>query len=273
MPPEVVCNCGEYHDTRCLIAKLLRNCWCTPLWLALLLGWVELDPCSNGRSHIKADVSLYEDDDGLTYIAPASWRVFINPPYGHGQVIRWIRHYVHTRFIFLLRWDPSTAWFQELLPQCDYVWFPPSRVDFEPPPRIRESSNPYPHALYLRDPPEDLLERLKGAGYLFRVDEAFIAMHLRRHEDRQTSVRPRGNADREDCPSTRRARGSRAGVRRLLEQVRERQADTGPEQLSLWDEAERTAWECLAAGAEAASPRGHGAKDDPGGAETQADSS
>src|ERR1051326_7590870 len=48
------CSCGEYHLIRCPVAKALRNCWCTPKWIAKLIGEVDLDPCSNERSHVRA---------------------------------------------------------------------------------------------------------------------------------------------------------------------------------------------------------------------------
>lgn len=183
-----------YHSTKCPVAKELRGSWCTPGWLAGLIGKVYLDPCSNPSSHVDSEIrcTLEWASDGLSgdfgefefgYRGPpptgpciaggfAGWNdsVFCNPPYGPGEVIKWVRHYRHTRFIFLLRWDPSTEWFSELHPHCTHVWFPSDRIDFEPPPRIRSSSNPFPHALYLRDPSEELLGRLRGAGYLFPVD-------------------------------------------------------------------------------------------------------
>lgn len=178
----------------------VRGSWCTPKWMAELIGPVSHDPCSNPRSHIEARLSLMLEngDDGLWSGRP--WNpgepgtfqhvhpkygvchgrtheehvVFINPDYGRGMVERWIAHYQHTRFIFLLKWSPDTKWFKRLLPQCDYVWFPNRRVNFEPPPGVTASNNPMPHALYLRKPSDELLGRLRGAGYLLRVDAALL---------------------------------------------------------------------------------------------------
>src|SRR5688572_12375262 len=95
-----------------------RDGACTPLWLAKLIGRVDLDPCSNDRSHIQAnDVVRFDlGGDGLhnygkypgqfrrkqrrepTDQAEPGWRVFINPPYARGQVGKWVEHYKHTRF-------------------------------------------------------------------------------------------------------------------------------------------------------------------------------
>ncbi len=165
-----------------------RDSWCTPKWLAELIGEVKLDPSSNYRSVIRAKwhCDLASGDDGLwgetgrgMFVCEGGSRVtsvgavdpvFINPPYSRGQVLRWVKHYRHTRFIFLLRWDPSTEWFAELYPHCTHVWFPDRRINFEPPPGVKSSSNPFPHALYLRDPSEELKARLAGAGYLMVVN-------------------------------------------------------------------------------------------------------
>jgi hypothetical protein len=187
-----------------------RDSACTPKWLAELLGKFDLDPCSNPRSHVQAQkrLMLESGDDGLwlydktgepglikerqirgkgandfygidrTAIIGKTCYVFINPPYARGQVIRWVKHWRHTRFCFLLRWDPSTEWFGELICHCTHVWFPARRINFEPPPGVTFSSNPFPHALYLRDPDQEMLDRLSTAGYLMPVDQDLLALYL-----------------------------------------------------------------------------------------------
>lgn len=175
-----------------------RDSWCTPRWLAELLGYFNLDPCSNARSHIQAKhVANYQlgGDGLLDNMAPGSWRshsaktinspdsscrTFINPPYARGQAVRWIRHWKHTNFTFLLRWDPSTKWFAELLPKCAYVWFPNQRINFEPPPGVTSSSNPFPHALYMKAPlPTYMWDNLAANGWLLPIDSAFLSLNLR----------------------------------------------------------------------------------------------
>lgn len=161
-----------------------RDGYCTPKWLADLIGPVDLDPCANERSHIQAAEHYYgdgADGDGLALgpgVSPNA-TTFINPPYGKsagsgGTVKRWVDGYKHTRFIFLLRFDPSTAWFDELIKVTNYLWFPSkqspeSRISFEPPPGVKTSSNPFPHALYLRERPN---AALIAAGRVF-VPEFF----------------------------------------------------------------------------------------------------
>jgi hypothetical protein len=149
-----------------------RDGWCTPQWLAQLIGPVDLDPCSNDRGHVQARVK-YTGAPFCGLENARHWsrtaRVFVNPPYSRGQVVKWVRAYVHTDFIFLLRWDPSTVWFADLMAATEYVWFPlpcpgSRRLEFEPPPGVDKSSNPYPHALYMRSPPA---RNLRAAGRVF----------------------------------------------------------------------------------------------------------
>ena len=160
-----------------------RDSWCTPKWLAEAIGPVYLDPCSNERSHIQAVVHVIGElgDDGLygnhgryRVGGRADWanidlEVFINPPYSRGQVIQWVHHWKMHNSIFLLRWDPSTEWFRALMSQTNWVWFADRRIEFEPPPGIAVSSNPYPHALFFtRTPPADRYERLNNLGQFFQ---------------------------------------------------------------------------------------------------------
>ncbi len=130
-----------------------RDTWCTPKWLAEAVGAWDVDPCSNGRSHIKASttVSLELGGDGLALEVRPDTRVWINPPYSRGQVVRWVRAYLHTRFCFLLRFDSSTEWFALLIAHTAVYALPTQRVNFEPPPSVASSSNPFPHALFYAD--------------------------------------------------------------------------------------------------------------------------
>lgn len=156
-----------------------RGTWCTPAWLAELIGDVVFDPCTNDRSHIRSRYRCTgragdPDDDGLVVAprVPSSWLTFLNPPYERteaGGVRAWVRAYRHVDFMFLLRWDPSTEWFGELLDLNPWVWFPRNRrIEFEPPPGIDSSSNPFPHALYCKSFPNPALA---AAGRIFRLSD------------------------------------------------------------------------------------------------------
>jgi hypothetical protein len=161
-----------------------HNTWCTPKWIADALGRFDLDPCANSRSHIQAErtCELERGDDGLhgetgahliggrVFHATKNDRVYINPPYERGAVIRWVRAYKHTRFTFLLRLDTSTDWFDELFTATALILIPKGdRIEFEPPPGITASKNPYPHGLFFartKDAPKELFDRC----YVWRVE-------------------------------------------------------------------------------------------------------
>jgi hypothetical protein len=133
-----------------------RGSWCTPKWLAEMIGEVDLDPCSNPRSHIAArkTYSLERGEDGLdprAYTLMGNCRVFINPPYERDSVLRWFRAYRHTNWCFLLRFDPSTEWFGQIYDAAELIAVPRGRrVNFEPPAGVKASSNAIAHALYYR---------------------------------------------------------------------------------------------------------------------------
>lgn len=154
-----------------------RDTWTTPIKITGRLGHVWLDPCSNVRSKVISDRSFRLDrkQDGLKLARfvprnpPAI--VFINPPYSRGQVMRWIDAYKHTRFLFLLRYDPSTDWFKLLIQYTGLVACPHFRVNFDPPPELvldgDNHNNPFPHALFARDP-GDISPELRAVCTLLR---------------------------------------------------------------------------------------------------------
>ncbi len=141
-----------------------RGTWCTPAALAKTIGGWDLDPFSNPRSHIVSKLScqLERGDDGLVPIAPgsfyrfghgtaradASTRVFVQPPYS--IVLPALRHYAHTRFCALLRFDPRTEWFDVVYDASELVCVLRT-IEFEPPPGMgKGGGNSFPHALYYR---------------------------------------------------------------------------------------------------------------------------
>lgn len=152
-----------------------RDTWCTPKWITDAIGKFDLDPCANERSHVQAASAIRLDmgGDGLgaasTY--EASTRVFVNPPYS--DVMPWIAAYAHTRFLFLLKFDPSTKWFAELLKHTRLILIPRgTRVAFEPPPGVppdKAVANQFPHALfYAHD--EDATPEIRALCWAWRVE-------------------------------------------------------------------------------------------------------
>lgn len=148
-----------------------RNDWCTPRWLTALLPPVDLDPCSNHRSTVRATrtLSLEAGDDGLAnpWVATS---VFCNPPYARGQVIRWTRRCVElvqsnalSWALLLVKLDPTTAWWRlaHTVPCRAYPLR--ERVEFEPPPGVTSSRNNFCSVLLLmtQDDKVDLSSKLK----------------------------------------------------------------------------------------------------------------
>ena len=154
-----------------------RGSWCKPKKYAERVGRFDLDPFTNTRSHIVANHTcmLERGEDGFGGLsgdpgafyersgpmrADEHWRVWIQPPYD--IVLKAIRHYGHTRFTALLRLDPSTQWFAELYALSEVVLVPAGdRIEFDPPPGIKPSSNPFPHGFFYKrasDVPDALRE-------------------------------------------------------------------------------------------------------------------
>jgi len=166
-----------------------RGTYCTPAKYAAAVGPWDLDPFSNPRSHVVADIRcmLENGGDGLVdpgqpgscrwggdqpghSVAEPDWRVWIQPPYSNAMVQQAIAHYGHTRFCALLRFDPSTEWFAALWKLTRVVAIPfGERIEFEGPPDIETSANPYPHAFYYADE-RDVTPAIRELCIVLRVD-------------------------------------------------------------------------------------------------------
>lgn len=108
--------------------------WCTPAWLAELLGDFDWDPCTNDRSHIQARVLDYKDDDGLLlwkWVDMRDYSVFCNPPYSN--VLHWAQRLVKHQgpWCALLKYDTTTAWWAELMKAKPTVAPFRKRIKFE----------------------------------------------------------------------------------------------------------------------------------------------
>lgn len=147
-----------------------RDTWTTPRWIANALGEFDLDPCSNERAVIRAKRTFRLDrgQDGLVLakFVGRSSRVFINCPYS--DVMPWVKAYAHTRFCYLLKFDPSTKWCRELLRRTTLVLFPiRRRVAFDPPPGVEGSSNQFPHGLFFAHE-EDASDKIRKLCFAWR---------------------------------------------------------------------------------------------------------
>lgn len=106
--------------------------WCTPAWLAEVLGAFDLDPCSNARSHVRASDSLARErgEDGLA----EHWgrrAVFVNPPYSN--VHPWAAKLaVHDGpWVALVKLDPTTKWWARLMSAAPTIVPFRHRIKFE----------------------------------------------------------------------------------------------------------------------------------------------
>jgi hypothetical protein len=152
-----------------LTAQGDRDSWCTPAWLTALLSEVDLDPCGNPRSTVRAvrSYQLERGEDGLAL--PWVGSCFVNPPYGNP--LPWAeRAAAHDGPIgVLVNLDASTRWWRTLTAELDTALLFTRRIQFTPPPGVRPSTNNKPQALVM------------NAGYLALCSDALLAFGARWH--------------------------------------------------------------------------------------------
>ncbi len=97
------------------VPRMGSDQWCTPAWLAAVLGPFDLDPASNARSHIAAvrSYELERGEDGLQL--PWAGSVFLNPPYSNP--LPWARRLADHAgpWCALLKNDSTTRWYAALM--------------------------------------------------------------------------------------------------------------------------------------------------------------
>jgi len=144
-----------------------RDGWCTPSWLTGLLPLVDLDPCSNARSTVRARRHVVLPEDGLAI----GWTglVFVNPPYS--DVMPWVEKACTTNAGcgFLVNVDSSTSWWRRLQERCPIGLFFHRRIQFVPPPGVLASTNSKPQALLMDEKFWMSCDaRLSGFGTIWR---------------------------------------------------------------------------------------------------------
>lgn len=139
-----------------------RNSWATPAWLTALLPYVDLDPCSNSHSTVRArqTYSLEAGQDGLAL--PWFGTVYVNGPYAN--LMPWamklagcysgIDYGEHRQAAgvvfsagFLVNVDSSTAWWRALCAVLPLRFDFHKRIQFVPPDGVTASTNSKPQAL------------------------------------------------------------------------------------------------------------------------------
>jgi hypothetical protein len=120
----------------------LSDSYTTPQWLTAMLPPVDLDPCSNPRSTVRArrTYSLEKKLDGLKL----SWAgsVFLNWPYS--DPLPWAAKLAQellsgrcTEAIVLCKLDSSTEWWQVLTGfEQPELWTFDRRIQFDEPPEL-----------------------------------------------------------------------------------------------------------------------------------------
>lgn len=134
--------------------KANRDAWCTPEWLAALLPLVDLDPCSNPRSTIRAHrtYSLEAGQDGL--LLPWDGLVYVNGPYS--KLLPWAKKLAGEGGVtgagFLVNADHSPGWWHVLKGRLRLRLDFDERLEFDPPPGVDPSKNDRPQTLLMDDP-------------------------------------------------------------------------------------------------------------------------
>lgn len=169
-----------------------RNGWCTGQDVRLPLEafsrmstgseWVDVDPCSNLRSKVKA-LTCWTEETAKMAGAPIGTRrkkgleVEIVLPHPVWSTGNGYTGFLNWPFSDPLPWavaaglhcdgsrspdrcearwlvglgicDPTTRWWAELESAASYVCFPRDRLRYEPPPGVQESQNDRPSAVWL----------------------------------------------------------------------------------------------------------------------------
>lgn len=177
--------CGEYHHKDCPIGEKLRDCWTTPRYLTHRLPLVDIDPCSNPYSSVNAKlhVMLEPVDDTIGTVAERlgkkqkviqgdglaiSWKgksVFVNGPFS--KLMPWARKLSEAKaFIFLINNVTTTKWYREVQANGGVYKFEfDKRLKFDPPPRIKPSTNNRDQVLICNREGFDLIgNKLDGLG-------------------------------------------------------------------------------------------------------------
>lgn len=131
-----------------------RDSWCTPPEITSALPPVDLDPCSNERSTVRAAVQcwLSRGEDGLA----VPWRgsLWINGPFS--DLEPWARKLVEewpqiTACGWLCNTDSTTEWWRLCVSVLSLRLDLNDRTAFVPPPGVKASSNDRPQTLLMTD--------------------------------------------------------------------------------------------------------------------------
>lgn len=137
-----------------------RDTWTTPREVVDCLqrmskAW-DLDPCSNSRSIIPARVKWTPADDGLAH-RWFGW-TYCNPPYS--DPTPWMAKCASGEadvVVGCIKCDPSVRWWNSYVWKAVAICLPDHRLEFDPPPGVKPSSNNFASALPLWLSPEQFV--------------------------------------------------------------------------------------------------------------------
>ena len=124
--------------------------WTPRLWFEIMKLTFTLDPASPGRARvpwIPAKNHYTQQDDGLAQ--PWYGRVWLNAPWGDGNMVRWVDKFIeHGRGMILVPDSTATVWFQKLIAASDMLLFVSKKIRFMTPHGLAPSSFPRGSALF-----------------------------------------------------------------------------------------------------------------------------
>ena len=135
--PTLFAKAGKNHNTD----SGGNDEWYTPPAIIELsrkvMGSIDLDPasCKAAQANVRAKKYFTLKDNGLDQ----EWagNVFLNPPYARNIINKWCSKLVDElpnikQAIVVTNSVSDTAWWQQLIENCDAVWLPQSRIRFIP---------------------------------------------------------------------------------------------------------------------------------------------
>jgi hypothetical protein len=124
--------------------------WTPRRWFEVMEVRFDIDAASPGADlapWIPAARHYTKADDGLAQ--PWHGRVYLNPPWGEGDMLRWVNRFVqNANGIMLIPDSTSTVWFQRLVGASDMMLLVSKKIRFQTPQGLAPSSFPRGTALF-----------------------------------------------------------------------------------------------------------------------------
>lgn len=147
-------NQATDHTHPVLMPPANRDAWCTPKWLCDALPFVDLDPCSNPRSAVRAKkkYSIEAGQNGI--LLPWFGLVYVNGPYSDLTPFAQKLDVDYPKIGgagFLVNADHSPEWWHTLTKRLHLRLDFNVRLEFDPPPGVEPSKNDRPQTMLMDD--------------------------------------------------------------------------------------------------------------------------